>query len=271
MACRRLLGALHAHAAGQEASSRLRVHLDDCATCRDALARRRRALALVDKELRGVLAQKPNSVWSAGVERTLIDDWKQGRRTISQRTWYWTAVTASALLVVLLWIFHGIGEPELSRTPSSHGLASSAGGFPSASTERTGADDRSEREADSTPLPVRATSHPELVRVEVTRDVTNSASPATRLTSFRTASPSAEPTGVPAVDARRSFEQLVGAMRRGEIAFDSTPGPGVRTPLGVASESLPSIPEIEIAPLAVAPVHNRYRLPDSASGNRRTS
>jgi len=73
MACERYREALSERAAGALAPAELESHLAGCEDCRQELAKLRRALALVDGELRGLLATEPSPDLAARIRQAAAE------------------------------------------------------------------------------------------------------------------------------------------------------------------------------------------------------
>jgi hypothetical protein len=118
MACERYQGALTDLAAGAPAAPGLEAHLVGCAACRQELDALRRALALVETDLRQLLETEPSPALAARIRRAAAEPlvspaWRPGR--VLQ------VVAAAALLAVALVVTRGREPgPEPARAVDTH-------------------------------------------------------------------------------------------------------------------------------------------------------
>jgi hypothetical protein len=108
MACERFRDALAEVAAGAAAPAAVDAHLASCEACREELAALRRALALADAEMAGLLATEPSPELAARIRGAVAEaepspGWRFG--------WLWPAVAAAATLLVALVVVMGRGTP----------------------------------------------------------------------------------------------------------------------------------------------------------------
>jgi hypothetical protein len=99
MPCEQYRDALTDVAAGLEASPGLEAHLASCEACRVELQVLRRALAVADAELAGLLATEPTAELAARIRQAVAGTepslpWRFG--------WLWPATAAAATLLVAL-------------------------------------------------------------------------------------------------------------------------------------------------------------------------
>jgi hypothetical protein len=86
-------------AAGAPAPAGLESHLVSCAGCREELATLRRALALADTEMAGLLSAEPSPDLASRIRRSLAEsdpatEWRFG--------WLWPATAAAAVMLVVV-------------------------------------------------------------------------------------------------------------------------------------------------------------------------
>ncbi|HUL76507.1 MAG TPA: hypothetical protein VL691_04515 [Vicinamibacteria bacterium] len=110
MSCERYREALADVAAGARPPAGVEAHLASCARCREELESRRRALALADAELAGLLLARPSPDLAARIRQAVSDSEASPGGPFG---WLWPAAAAAAALLVALvvWLGHG---PSLS-------------------------------------------------------------------------------------------------------------------------------------------------------------
>ena len=97
MDCERFGDALAGVAAGEPAPAAVEAHLASCRTCRGELASRRRALALADAELDGLLAVEPTPELAVRIRQAVAEAGPSRRLWLG---WLWPAMAAVATLLV---------------------------------------------------------------------------------------------------------------------------------------------------------------------------
>jgi hypothetical protein len=114
MACERFRDALADVAAGEPAPAGVHAHLASCEACRADLAALRRALAVADAEMAGLLAVEPTTELAVRIRQAVAEsDPSPGRRF----GWLWPAVAAAATLLVALAVVLGrtpLPEPRVA-------------------------------------------------------------------------------------------------------------------------------------------------------------
>ncbi len=113
MACERFRDALTDVAAGAPAPADVEAHLASCEACRAELAALRRALAVADAEMAGLLAAEPSPELAVRIRQAVAEAepspaWRFG--------WVWPATAAAATLLVALAVWVGRG-PSPSPEP----------------------------------------------------------------------------------------------------------------------------------------------------------
>jgi hypothetical protein len=127
MACERYRDALTDVAAGEPATAAVEAHLASCEACRAELQVLRRALAVADTEMAGLLAAEPSPELAARIRQAVAEEdpsqqWRFG--------WLWPAVAAAVTLLVALAAVMGRGTPsapESSMAVDAHGPQSAGG------------------------------------------------------------------------------------------------------------------------------------------------
>jgi hypothetical protein len=117
MACERYEDALTETAAGAPPAAELESHLAGCARCREQLEELRRTLALVDSDMRQLVAAEPSPELAVRIRRAAAEAEPQ---TTSRPVWLWPALAASALLIALVFVVTGRGPAR----PSAVAVAS---------------------------------------------------------------------------------------------------------------------------------------------------
>lgn len=97
MACERYEDALTETAAGAPPAAGLELHLAGCARCREELEELRRTLALVDSDLRQLVAVEPSPELAVRIRRAAAEAEPQ---TTSRPVWLWPALAAAAALML---------------------------------------------------------------------------------------------------------------------------------------------------------------------------
>jgi len=115
MACERFRDALTDVAAGAPAPALVQDHLAACAACRAELDARRRALAVADAEMAGLLATEPSTGLAARI-RTAVAEAEPSPSPAGRFGWLWPATAAAATLLVALAVWVGRGPSPLPET-----------------------------------------------------------------------------------------------------------------------------------------------------------
>jgi hypothetical protein len=101
MACERFADDLKAHAAGARATPDLGAHLEVCADCRADLARERRVVAAIDRDLAGALRLEPSVEFNARVRERINEDVGSGFSRILESVGGWRFALAAASLILV--------------------------------------------------------------------------------------------------------------------------------------------------------------------------
>jgi hypothetical protein len=135
MACERYEDALTEAAAGAPPAAGLESHLAVCARCRQELEELRRTLALVDSDLRQLVAVEPSPELAVRIRRAAAE---AGPQATSRPVWLWPALAAAAALMLAV-AFLARREPSQtqvataeSRVPQPTTSPESANKIPSA-------------------------------------------------------------------------------------------------------------------------------------------
>ena len=118
MACERYEDALTETAAGAPPAPGLEAHLADCARCREELEELQRTLALVDSDLRQLVAAVPSPELAVRIRRAAAEAEPQ---TTSRPVWLWPAVAAAAavMLAVAIVTRRGPSQPPPATAQNS--------------------------------------------------------------------------------------------------------------------------------------------------------
>ena len=142
MACERFRDALADVAAGEPAPAGVEAHLATCEACRAELAGLRRALAVADAEMAGLLAAEPTPELAARIRQAVAEAESRGPALPHELSsawrfgWLWPGMAAAATLLVALAVAVGRGTESTpaprvavdaarpgSVVPSVHGRA----------------------------------------------------------------------------------------------------------------------------------------------------
>jgi len=113
MACERYEDALTETAAGAAPAPGLEAHLADCARCREELEELRRTLAVVDSDLRQLVAVEPSPELAVRIRRAAAEAEPQ---TTSRPVWLWPVLAVAAVLVLAVAI---VTRREPSQAPTA--------------------------------------------------------------------------------------------------------------------------------------------------------
>jgi len=125
MACERFRDALADVAAGEPAPAGVEAHLATCEACRLQIAGLRRALAVADAELAGLLAAEPTPELAVRIQQAVAE------AATRRFGWLWPATAAAATLLVALAVVLGRGTES---TPGPRVAVSSDRPEPTGST-----------------------------------------------------------------------------------------------------------------------------------------
>jgi anti-sigma factor RsiW len=215
MACERYEDALSEAAAGAPPAAELESHLASCARCRENLEELRRTLALVDSDLRQLVAVEPSPALAARIRRAAAEPEAPQRPGF----WLWPAVAAAGLLVVL--------AVTLGRRPSA---------------------ERAVAQEARPPQPIGATSSPRVAEPAVIPSAPPPpvAARGRALAGHREAA--AEPEVLVPPGETEALLRLVARMDRDKVA------PPVLVSVDRPSPELAELRSIDITPLEIVPL-----------------
>jgi hypothetical protein len=121
MACERFEDALTETAAGAPPAADLELHLAGCARCREELAALRRTLALVDSDLRQLVAAEPSPELAVRIRGAAAEAPLERRPA-----WLWPALAAAAVLVLAVAIVTRRGPPQAPAATAQNSPATLA-------------------------------------------------------------------------------------------------------------------------------------------------
>lgn len=221
MACERYEDALTETAAGAPPAAGLESHLAGCARCREELAALRRTLALVDSDLRQLVAVEPSPELAVRIRRAAAEAEPQ---TTSRPVWLWPALAAAAVLMLAV-------ATVTRREPSQAHVATSESRVPQVTP--------------SPELPRGIPAAPEGPRAVVARPVPRDHARAAE--TRRPVAPS-EPEIIVPPGETEALLRLVARMDRDKLA------PPVLASVDRPSPELAELRSIDITPLEIVPL-----------------
>ena len=248
MACERYREALADVAAGAPAPAGVESHLAACEACREELAGLRRALALADAELTGMLSAEPSPELAARIRQAVAEPapspgWRFG--------WLWPATAAAATLLVALAVWQARGPSPLPRVALAPGLSHPA---PSPVIPRDSVSPGPEGSAESVvprvasrPAPEGSTGPAGPSRVDVAARARGDGAPdRSRSAGRRTIAP--EPKAFVPSGEGEALLRLVALVHRERLS------PAGLAAVGPPSADLPEPVALEINPLEIVPL-----------------